>query len=99
MINIAQEQANIGDRYEVYSVGEELIDPDTGESLGAIEERLGMIEIVRVKPKYAEAEPRGNLKINDLQKGMIVRPEDKTLVQRKEREQKQRRTQEFESRF
>ncbi len=35
----------IGDVFTVVSVGEELIDPDTGESLGATEEEVGMIEV------------------------------------------------------
>ncbi|NUO82238.1 hypothetical protein HUU05_19370 [candidate division KSB1 bacterium] len=35
-----------GDVYVVVRVGEELIDPDTGESLGASEEEVGTIEVV-----------------------------------------------------
>ncbi len=35
-----------GDAFVVVRVGEELIDPDTGESLGATEEEVGVIEVV-----------------------------------------------------
>lgn len=47
----------VGDVLDVFHVGAELRDPDTGESLGVIEDRLGNIKIVEVKPKVAVAEP------------------------------------------
>src|SRR3989304_3440449 len=40
-----------GNVFIVYRAGEELIDPDTGESLGSEMEKLGRIEIVNVKDK------------------------------------------------
>jgi len=40
-----------GHKYEVFFAGEELFDPDTGESLGSGEEYVGKIEIVRINPK------------------------------------------------
>ncbi len=36
----------VGDRFSVYRAGQELIDPDTGLNLGAVESRLGEIEVV-----------------------------------------------------
>ncbi|PIS47923.1 MAG: hypothetical protein COT17_00990 [Elusimicrobia bacterium CG08_land_8_20_14_0_20_51_18] len=42
--------------YEVYRVGEEMIDPDTGESLGSEDEKIGTAEVVKVLPKYSIAE-------------------------------------------
>ena len=99
MINVTQEQTEIGTRYEVYDVGEQLVDPDTGESLGAQESRVGEIEVIRAKPKYAEAKPLGSLKIDTLEKGMIVRPVDKVVKAKEAAERKEKRTQEFESRF
>ena len=42
-----------GQKYEVFFAGEELIDPDTGESLGSGEEFVGVIEIVRINPKVS----------------------------------------------
>jgi hypothetical protein len=46
-----------GDILDVFRVGDELVDPDTGQSLGVIEDRLGKLKIVEVKPKVAVAEP------------------------------------------
>lgn len=46
-----------GDVLDVFRVGDELVDPDTGQSLGVIEDRLGNLKIVEVKPKVAIAEP------------------------------------------
>lgn len=37
-----------GDRFEIRSVGEAIIDPDTGESLGGVEETVGTVEITKV---------------------------------------------------
>lgn len=41
----------IGQILEVYYAGEELIDPDTGESLGSSEEYVGKVKISRINPK------------------------------------------------
>ncbi len=41
--------------YEVFFAGEELIDPDTGESLGSGEEYVGKVKIVRINPKVTYA--------------------------------------------
>ncbi|MFC1569672.1 hypothetical protein ACFL4L_05520, partial [bacterium] len=46
---------NIGDTFAVYAAGEELIDPDTGLSLGSEEQRVGTIEIIQVLDKAAKA--------------------------------------------
>ena len=45
----------IGQVYDVFYPGEELIDPDTGQSLGSGEEFVGKIEIVRINPKVSYA--------------------------------------------
>jgi len=45
----------VGDEFEVIRMGEELIDPDTGLSLGAVEEKVGTIVITQVTEKYAIA--------------------------------------------
>jgi len=36
----------VGERFVIYRAGEEMIDPDTGESLGAEETKIGEIEVV-----------------------------------------------------
>jgi curli biogenesis system outer membrane secretion channel CsgG len=37
-----------GDRFEVRALGDEIIDPDTGQSLGAMEETIGSIEVTKI---------------------------------------------------
>ncbi|MBN2103128.1 hypothetical protein JW835_03715 [bacterium] len=45
----------VGDSFVIYSVGEELVDPDTGLSLGSEEQKVGKIEITQVLDKYSKA--------------------------------------------
>jgi len=44
-----------GKRYEVFSTGKAVVDPDTGESLGAEEIKVGVVEVTEVLPKYSKA--------------------------------------------
>jgi len=44
----------VGEVWEIFGTGEEMVDPDTGESLGKTETKLGEIVIDRVKPKVSE---------------------------------------------
>jgi len=63
--------AAVGDTFAVYSVGEELIDPDTGELLGSEEEKIGTVKIYSVSEKYSKA------KVTDggtgIKKGDVIR--------------------------
>ena len=43
----------VGDRYMVYSVGEALVDPDTGQVLGVDESQVGEGEVVEVKDRFS----------------------------------------------
>lgn len=45
----------VGDKFTVYSKGEEVIDPETGLSLGAEESQAGTIEVIEAKDQYAKA--------------------------------------------
>ncbi|MDO9391636.1 MAG: CsgG/HfaB family protein [bacterium] len=45
----------VGDKFTVYSKGEDVIDPETGLSLGSEETKAGTIEIVDAKDQYAKA--------------------------------------------
>jgi curli biogenesis system outer membrane secretion channel CsgG len=56
--------------WNVYAVGEELIDPDTKESLGKEEVLVGKAKIVSVQPKTATAEV---LEDTGIDKGAILR--------------------------
>ena len=56
--------------WNVYAVGEELIDPDTKESLGKEEVLVGKAKIVSVQPKTATAEV---LEDTGIDKGAVLR--------------------------
>ncbi|WP_169051557.1 FlgT C-terminal domain-containing protein [Neptunomonas sp. XY-337] len=45
----------VGDIFDVFYAGEEMIDPDTGESLGASEEYVGQVKVSRINPKFTVA--------------------------------------------
>lgn len=73
-VNMGGDAVNVGEVYGIYDTGEDLIDPYTGESLGAEEERIGMIKITVVKPKYSVGEViEGN--INSIGVNQICRKE------------------------
>lgn len=61
---------SVGQQWDVYALGEEIIDPDTGESLGADEIKIGQIEISRVNAKLSYAEL---IEDNGIEKGFILR--------------------------
>ena len=42
-----------GDKFRVFSVGEELVDPESGMTLGAEEELVGTVTLVKIQPKYS----------------------------------------------
>ena len=71
-LNIGGESVKNGAIYAVYSVGEKIIDPYTGESLGAEESQIATLKITEVKPKYSVGTlEKGN--IAEIQKGQICR--------------------------
>ncbi|NOZ12558.1 MAG: hypothetical protein GXO69_02795 [Acidobacteria bacterium] len=49
----ARNGVNTGDSYTVYRKGEALIDPDTGEELGASETKIGSLRVVSAQEKYS----------------------------------------------
>ena len=56
-INIGGDAVGIGDRFQVMRMGEELIDPDTGISLGGSMTSLGELEVAQVQEKFSIARP------------------------------------------
>ena len=53
-INMGQMSGiQVGDKYAVYSVGEALVDPDTGQVLGVDESQTGEGEVIDVKDRFA----------------------------------------------
>jgi hypothetical protein len=63
--------AEVGDEFTVYALGEELVDPYTGELLGREEEEVGVVRITEVKEKYSKALAVGSL--GPTKSGDIVR--------------------------
>ena len=53
---------NVGDVFNIYSVGEELIDPNTGEILGVDEVKIGKVKIIQVQEKFSKTSPVGDLR-------------------------------------
>jgi len=56
----------VGDKFKVVSVGEALVDPDTGAKLGAEEQETGAIEVMEVQDKFAIAKLAGTGKARDV---------------------------------
>lgn len=55
-----------GDSFDVIRKGEELIDPDTGLSLGAVEEKVGSVVVTQVQEKFSIATIQsGSVQAND----------------------------------
>ena len=56
-VNLGQDSVSVGDRLQVMRKGEELIDPETGISLGGAMTPLGEVEVVQVQEKFCVASP------------------------------------------
>jgi curli biogenesis system outer membrane secretion channel CsgG len=61
-INVGAESGiKVGDRFDVFSVGEALIDPVTGANLGAEQTQTGTATVTDVQPKFAIALATGKV--------------------------------------
>jgi curli biogenesis system outer membrane secretion channel CsgG len=60
----------VGDVFNVYALGEELVDPDTKESLGREEVKVGKVKITQVNPKTSTADILDDTGID---KGAVLR--------------------------
>jgi curli biogenesis system outer membrane secretion channel CsgG len=54
----------VGDVFNVFALGEEMIDPDTKESLGRDEVKVGRVKITEVDPKFSKGEVMDDAGIN-----------------------------------
>lgn len=54
-INLGSDAVTVGDRLKVIKVGEELIDPETGISLGGSTTTIGEVEVAQVQEKFCIA--------------------------------------------
>jgi len=60
-----------GDTFTLYSVGESLVDPATGEQLGSEMAKKGTIKVTKVEEKYAKA--TSDALLTDIKSGDIVK--------------------------
>lgn len=74
-VNMGSSMVKKGDMLSLKRKGEELIDPDTGLSLGGEEETIGQLKVTTVKEKYSIAAPTG-VKSSAIKRG------DKVVSQR-----------------
>jgi curli biogenesis system outer membrane secretion channel CsgG len=66
-----------GDKFTLFTVGEALVDPDTGDQLGREVRRAGRIVVTDVEEKYARAKADGTFKSDGTlpaKAGDVVRP-------------------------
>lgn len=62
----------VGESFNIFAPGEELIDPDTGESLGTTESQVGQAKVVKINPKASVVKlVKGD--VAQLDKGFILR--------------------------
>ena len=54
-LNLGTGAVNVGERLEVYAKGEELIDPETGISLGSMDTLTGRLTVSQVQEKFSIA--------------------------------------------
>jgi curli biogenesis system outer membrane secretion channel CsgG len=71
-----------GDVYSVMRAGQELIDPDTGESFGKTERKIASIKIITVESARSQAEI---LSGNDPQRGDLIRKAKKAAEKPRQR--------------
>lgn len=87
IINRGEAMVYDGDRFDIYSQGEELVDPDTGEVLGAAEEKVATIVITSIKDKISYGIVESG-KVEAVEKGAVARlapppPEEKKAQEAK----------------
>jgi curli biogenesis system outer membrane secretion channel CsgG len=99
LVNLTKEQTEIGAVYEVFSAGEEIKDPDTGESLGASEELVGKVEVARTSPKFSFVVPVSPAEIAAFKVGMLVRRQDEEAAKQEKVKARKEAVKTFESRF
>ena len=73
MVNMTMEQCKQGEEFDVFKLGCELVDPDTGESLGRSEKNVGKVVVSRPGPKMSECKVVAGSDISKLGVGMILR--------------------------
>jgi len=71
VVNRGGNTVKVDDRFEVFALGDMLVDPDTGADLGRLESTVGIARITAVKPRYSLAQMI--TEFAGLARGMLVR--------------------------
>ncbi|MCK9554591.1 hypothetical protein M0R36_02065 [bacterium] len=72
-LNCGQESGVMaGDEFSVFSVGEELIDPDTGITLGSETQKTGKVQVFAVEDKFSKAKIISG---GDFDRGSLIKQE------------------------
>lgn len=98
-INMTNEEVKEDDLFDVFEVGEEMIDPDTGVSLGSEGDEVGRIRVTRTGPQVSDAVPEDDLELKDLQVGYILRRVSAATLMKERMKEKKKRQDSFEARF
>ncbi len=56
VLNRGEGAIRIGDEFDVYTLGKSYVDPDTKELLGQSENRVALIKVNRISPKFSDAQ-------------------------------------------
>ncbi len=69
-VNLGKDSGiTVGQTFDIMEKGEELVDPDSGESLGSEDKKVGTIKVTEIKEKFCIAEVvegKGKIKQNDI---------------------------------
>jgi curli biogenesis system outer membrane secretion channel CsgG len=65
--------AKKGEKWDIFALGKNLKDPDTGKNLGPEEIYIGQVELTRVNPDKSQAKP---IEDNGIDAGAIARPSE-----------------------
>lgn len=86
MVNYGKGFLGKGDVLDVFSQGEEIVDPDTGEVLGSEEEKVGRIKITDVQAKFSKG--KAVVGADKVARGMICRKVSKNQLEREKKAEK-----------
>ena len=80
-LNAGQDRVAPGEHLNIYTLGEALIDPDTGENLGGDERFTAQIQILQVKPKFSIAAVISGSVTGDTSKMVIRKASTEQVIQ------------------
>lgn len=74
LINVGDSFVEIGDILSAYSIGDSIVDPTTGEILGASEKFVGNIRVCETLPGYSKCKISSAENTGNIGKGFVCRP-------------------------